>query len=161
MGQMLKMAEIIKSLSSTNNQSQEQNKSQNSPENKNRDNKNVSEKRLLKEETREDRVKYFDDAIHTNSMKKLKSVVPYMDREYQKKLAIMIKVIELQKVIEMYNTQEVGVASIDKSSERGDWRKGMLSAIRVHSTQEEQRMIDMILNLIEMKEFMDIMKGES
>lgn len=169
MGQMLKMIELFKTIGGANSENNEKGDAEtprsettNQEEvKKTEDIKKIEEKRyesdLPKERTQAEQVRYFDDSIHTNSIKNIKAMVPYMDYNVQKNIAIMVKFFELQKTIEMYNSQQISTASVEESDV--DWRRGMLSAVRAHSTEENKNMIDMITTLIDLKEAMEKMKG--
>ena len=172
MGQILKMVEVFKTFnnasggSPTNGESNAKNENVETVKREHDIQKPKSNSEIYKENTirlaqnGEERVtKYFDDPIHTNSIKNLKAMIPYVDAQYQKNLAIFIKLIELQKVVEMYDSQEVSILSVGEG-DGTDWRRGMLAAVRNHSSEDKQQMIDMIMSLMDIKEVMDKMKGE-
>lgn len=88
---------------------------------------------------------YFDDYIYTPELRAIKAAIPYLDVRYQRMMAIFIKFIEIQKLMEMYSSNMIN-KNIQMVS-NGDWRRGMLSAIKPHMPPDKQRKIDMLLQV--------------
>lgn len=97
---------------------------------------------------------YFDDSIHTPALKSIKSAIPYLEYKYQKNLGIWVKLVELQKLMEMYSHQAVSMQGTEQGR---DWRRGMLQAIRPHMEEEKQYQIDMLLKCLDMRDIMSMM----
>jgi hypothetical protein len=95
---------------------------------------------------------FFDEPIFTPELKSLKAAIPYLDYPHQKNMAMLVKLIEIKKLQEMYDNQEISTLNKD---EYGDWRKGMLTAIRPHMTDEKKLMIDTVVKMLEVREMLN------
>ena len=94
-----------------------------------------------------------DSLIESRQLQILKTVVPYMHENQQKKLSMLIKLIEFQKTASLFDenssafSKELHACAYVSDSER---ISGMLGAIRKYCTEKEQENIDMILSFYEM-----------
>lgn len=99
---------------------------------------------------------FFDDRFNTREIKILKSAIPFFEYRYQKNLAVMIKMIEMQRVMEYYKEKAVYISGIENPS---DWRKELMKAVRPHLESEKQNMLDLMLKFMEMQEAMSLMQN--
>lgn len=94
-----------------------------------------------------------DTLIESRELQIMKTMVPYMCKEQQKKISMIIKLIELQKTVSLFNsdnpeyTQELHACASVSESERITM---MLSAIRTYCTEKERETIDTLLSFFEM-----------
>lgn len=94
-----------------------------------------------------------DSLIESRQLQMLKTIVPYMHESQQKKISMLIKLIEFQKTASLFDesssgfSQELHTCACISDNER---ISGMLNAMRKYCTEKEQESIDMILNFYEM-----------
>ena len=81
----------------------------------------------------------FDNMTQTRELQMLKTAIPYMKGDQKKQFAILIKYMELQNTIQVFN-QEDKVMSMCSVSEDEN------------STDKELETLDMITNMISMME---------
>jgi hypothetical protein len=93
-----------------------------------------------------------DSLIQSRQLQMLKAIVPYVDESRQQTLSIMIKMIELQKTMQLFEGEpslqaaELHGCSGDSPTDRACH---MLHALREFCTPNEQENIDMFLNFFE------------
>ena len=94
-----------------------------------------------------------DTLVQSRELQMLKAVVPYIQEPHQKIFSVIIKMIELQKTLQLFDgeaamqAQELHICSSDSSTER---MCGMLNAIREYCTPQEQENIDSMINAFDM-----------
>ena len=94
-----------------------------------------------------------DTLIQSRDLQMLKSVVPYMTGPQQRMISLIIKLIELQKTIQLFNAEpemqaaELHICENDSPTER---TCHMLNALREYCTPAEQESIDTFLNFFDM-----------
>jgi len=98
---------------------------------------------------------YYDDPLHTPALRSIKAAIPYLEPEYQQIMGILVKLIELKKLLDAY----AGKLFFTQNKHPGDWRKNMLLAVRPHMEKDKREKIDFLLKAIDMKEMMDIMSA--
>ncbi len=91
----------------------------------------------------------FDDEINTPAIKSIKAAIPYLEPRYQKNVGLMIKLIEIQRLIEVYSNRAVAL------NDGVNWKRGMLTAIRPHVVGEKQALIDKLIKVMDMKELIE------
>ncbi len=96
------------------------------------------------------------EEINTPSIKTIKSCIPYLEEKYQKNVALFIKVIELQTLMDKY--QEV---AIQNRSSNKNWKKGMLLAIKSNMGEEQKKKADMIIQMLELQDVFKLMQGNN
>ncbi len=88
-----------------------------------------------------------DTAINSQEMNILKAAIPYLDYRMQKQMAIIIKLMELQKTFELYKDPDsfVEVSALNK----GDRNKSeMLNSIKHYCSDKNKNMIDIIQTMM-------------
>ena len=90
----------------------------------------------------------FDEQLQTQNMKMIKSIIPYMDLNHQKLFGVIIKCMEIQKLME--RKEDVSAASLNPKHQRED----MLKALKPYCSKQNQQNIDMLMKLFEMKEIL-------
>lgn len=96
-------------------------------------------------------VSYFEEDVNTPAIKTIKSALPYLDYKYQRNIGVALKLIEIQRILDKYSS---AVENMDITKNE-NWRKDMILAIRPHMEEEKRRMIDMLINLMEIKAILD------
>ncbi|MDR1000308.1 MAG: hypothetical protein LBL96_05865 [Clostridiales bacterium] len=100
------------------------------------------------EETNEYRL--FDEAFSSPSIKAVKAAMRYVDPKYHQSLGVWIKFLEIQNLIEA-----CGKRAAESYVGAGDWRLGMLKAIRPHVSEQKQAMLDFMVKAMELKEIIN------
>jgi hypothetical protein len=92
----------------------------------------------------------FDDLIQDREVQMIKAAIPYIGNNSQKGMAIMVKFMELQKTMEMFenNMEAMEICSIEETDEPRHIQ--MLQSIRPFCTEQEQTTIDMLINYEQM-----------
>lgn len=94
-----------------------------------------------------------DTLIQSRQLQMLKAIVPYIYEPQQKSISIMIKMIELQKTMQLFEgepsmqAEELHICSNDSPTER---TCHMLNALREFCTPQEQENIDLFINFFDM-----------
>lgn len=103
-------------------------------------------------------IRYFDDKLQSQEIRILKSAIPFFDIRQQKSLAMFVKIMEMKKVLEYYDSAEVKTAEIPSYNDPDQeklWKKRMLMAIRPHLERDQRHMTDMLIKYIDIKEAME------
>ena len=82
----------------------------------------------------------FDNMTQTRELQMLKTAIPYMKGDQKKQFAILIKYMELQNTIQVFNQE-------DENS-----TLAMLNDLRKFCTDKELETLDMITNMVSMME---------
>lgn len=94
-----------------------------------------------------------DALIQSRDLKMLKSVVPYLDSSRQRMVSLVIRLIELQKTLRLFEAgpglqaAELRICENNSPAERAC---RMLHALREYCQPAEQESIDMFLNFFDM-----------
>ncbi|MCL2617500.1 MAG: hypothetical protein FWD98_00455 [Defluviitaleaceae bacterium] len=102
---------------------------------------------------------FYDAAILTPELVAIKSAIPHMDARYRRPLGLLVKMVEMQRLMAMYNTQPgVYAASSNAASPSADTRtRLMLSAIKSNTADPASRTkIDIMLKVMELA---DLVRG--
>lgn len=95
----------------------------------------------------------FDLAISSPKTNMLKAVIPYLEVQQQRYVAIFIKSLELKKIFDLYPASQL--TSLDSPFPRvAEGKIGILQSIRPHCPKDKQQILDMMLNFFTMKEVM-------
>lgn len=106
----------------------------------------------------------FDTLFSTNHIQMLKVMLPYMDNQMQKTMAVYIKFLELNYTIDFYKKHPYPVCGcMDKDSSHDLFQ--MCTELLPYCTEEERKQIEQIRNIFqsmemykEMSKTMDLMK---
>lgn len=106
----------------------------------------------------------FDTLFSTNHISMLKVMLPYMDNQSQKSLAVYIKFLELNYTIDFYKNHPYPVCGCLEKETSPDFLK-LCSELLPFCTEKERRQIEQIRNLMqnmkmyqEMSKTMEMMK---
>lgn len=106
----------------------------------------------------------FDTLFCTNHIQMLKVILPYMDNQTQKSLAIYIKFLELNYTIEYFKKHPYPLCGCMEKESSNDIFK-MCTELLPYCTEKEKKQIEQIRNIFqgmemykEMSKTMDVMK---
>ena len=94
-----------------------------------------------------------DTLIQSRDLQMLKSVVPYLNSSQQRMISLVIRLVELQKTIQLFDNDsgmqaaELHICENDTPAERA---RHILNAVREYCTPTEQENIDTVLNFFDM-----------
>ena len=101
-------------------------------------------------------VKYYDDDINTPLLKTIKAIVPYLDYKYQKQFGIVIKFIEIQMLLEMYEKKS------DQKTE-SDFESAIANAMKIYINNDDIKIFRQALqikNMFDSKNNINNIKGD-
>ncbi len=98
-----------------------------------------------KPKTERGRISDFDMQFEIPAIKTIKAAIPYVDVKYQRELGVMVKLIEIDKLLGACRNVE----STSTGIENGDM--GMLKAIVPNLPKESRSMGEMLIRLLEIK----------
>lgn len=93
-----------------------------------------------------------DRAINNDVLIVSKSLLPYLNIDRQKPMAIFIKVMELVYTINLFSN-EASVRSMSRTQETG-WEKAFLNDVKANLDDDKAHFIDAILKLSEAKDLL-------
>lgn len=105
-------------------------------------------------DTRSSNNNFYDNEIITPELKAVKSAIPHLELKYQKSLGILVKLIEIQKLFELYGNK----LYLMETHKDKDWKRNMLKSIRIHMTEEKKVKIDLMLTTLNLYELLLKMK---
>ncbi len=100
-----------------------------------------------------------DHLVSSQQMNMIKASLPYLDVSSQKKLAVIIKCLELTKTMKLYNENNVQeISDLNKSNTS---KRDMLYAMRSYCSDKNKQMLDIVLNMQNMKNMMAALNNPS
>ncbi len=93
-----------------------------------------------------------DSLIQNRPIQMLKAIIPYLYEPQQRMVSMTVKMIELQRTVQLFNSapemqaQELYSCTNESPSER---THQILNALREYCTPQEQDQIDMLLNILD------------
>lgn len=113
---------------------------------------------------RQNKVIAFDTLFSTNHIQMLKVILPYMDNQTQKSMAVYIKFLELSYTIEFYKKHPYPVCGCMQKEAAPDMYE-MCSELLPYCTENEKQQLEQLRNMFktmemykEMSQTMDMMK---
>lgn len=110
------------------------------------------------------KVAAFDTLFSTNHIQMLKVMLPYMDNQTQKSLAVYIKFLELNYTIEYYKKNPYPLCGCTERESTPDIKK-MCAELLPYCTEHERKQLEQIRSLLqgmemykEMSKTMELMK---
>ena len=96
----------------------------------------------------------YDELVHSKDIQILKSMLPFIDRQQQMPLAIMIQFIELKNTIQIFKNKEdlLSASSIHNESDR---KTAMMEVILKNIVPEYQETINQMMHMINMMNMMN------
>lgn len=104
-----------------------------------------------------------DTLIRSRDLQILKAMVPYLQESQQRTISFLIRLIELQKTMQLFDTgAELKAAGFsDRDHDTPPERmKGMLQAMKEFCTPQEQEQIESVIGFFEMYESYAAITGE-
>ncbi len=95
-----------------------------------------------------------DRAINTDMLTVSKSFLPYLNMDYQKPLAILIKAIELMYTVNLYSKED-SINSMCRSLDEG-WEREFLNEVKSNLSKDKAYFIDVVLKLSEAKDILNM-----
>ncbi len=86
----------------------------------------------------------FDRELQSPAIRSIKAAIPYLDYKYQKNMGIIVKLMEMDRLINHY-TVLAAESGRDKTKE-------MLTAIKKELPKENQSMADLLMKVMEIKD---------
>lgn len=96
-----------------------------------------------------------DESVNTELMRVCKCVVPYLDRNVQKNVAIGIKFLELVNTINTFN-DATPLSPQLSLTRQGNWQDDLLQDIRSNLSSEKAYLIDAMLKLQQVKSILNV-----
>lgn len=93
-------------------------------------------------------MKAIDTLIQDRHLEMVKAAIPYLDNSRQKNMAMLVKFMELQRTMALFQNPENDLKMC--SEEEKEDPVQMLTAIREYCTDKEKEMIDNIINFVQM-----------
>lgn len=93
-----------------------------------------------------------DRAINNDFLRVSKSLLPYLEPDMQRSIAVFIKAFELVSTIDLYSKEDT-VRSMSRSHNTG-WEKEFLHDLRSNLSDDRAHFIDAILKLTEARELL-------
>ena len=91
-----------------------------------------------------------DTLIQDRHLQMLKAALPYVDNTRQKSIAMMVKFMELQRTMALFESPENNLRMCSQEEDQSDAPLQMLNAIREYCTEKEQEMIDNMMTFVQM-----------
>ena len=100
---------------------------------------------------------FYDTPIITPELITIKAAIPHIERKYQQPLAMLVKMVEMRRLMDFYGAEKsVHAASTDAcGAGSGQRKRNMLSAIRAAASDETTKTkIDVLLKALDISELM-------
>ena len=91
-----------------------------------------------------------DSLIEDRQLQMMKAAIPYMNGPSQKNMAFMIKFMELERTVSVFNSSPSSIQMCSVSEDETASPLQLLSALREFCTEREKETIDMLLNYLQM-----------
>lgn len=119
---------------------------------KNRSVKSKTEE--LEKRVPEQSIDFIDD-VAPPGVKAIKSCIPYLEEKYQRNVALFIKCIELQNLMDKYKS--VSTETRKKNDE--NWKKAMILAVKSHMGDDQKQKADMLVQIMELQDILKLVKN--
>ncbi|MCL2852254.1 MAG: hypothetical protein FWE20_04355 [Defluviitaleaceae bacterium] len=100
---------------------------------------------------------FYDTPILTPELVTIKSAIPHIERKYQKPLGILVKLIEMQRLMDFYGPEK-GLQAMSgdvREADSAERRRNMLCAIKSNTADETARTkIEIMLKALDISELM-------
>ena len=94
----------------------------------------------------------YDEMLQTRDVQILKSIIPFVDFNAQRQIAMLIQCMEFRQIKTIFSKKE-NTLSICSIPDGTDKRSALLAAVRKYCSPKEQETIDTILNLLCIMDF--------
>jgi hypothetical protein len=93
----------------------------------------------------------FDQITQTREIQMLKTMIPYLQNTQKKQFALLVKYMELQHTMRLFAKEDQALLACSVESNASS-PIAMLTELRSFFNEKEQDTIDMMINLLYMKE---------
>ena len=93
----------------------------------------------------------FDEELQSPAIRSIKAAIPYLDYKYQKNMGIVVKLMELDRLINHYT-----VIAAQSGSDNG---KAMLTAVKNELPEQVKPAADLLMKIMELREIALTLKG--
>ena len=80
----------------------------------------------------------------------LSAAIPHIGFEHQKKLAIMVKLMEIKEICRFYDMAE----NAGKVTQNPHWKQNLINAVLPHLNENKQKSLKTMVQVMEMQEMM-------
>lgn len=91
-----------------------------------------------------------DTLIQDRHLEMLKAAIPYLDTSRQKNMAMLVKFMELQRTMALFQNPGNNLRMCSKEENEEEAPVQMLTAIREYCTDKEKDMVDNMINFVQM-----------
>lgn len=91
-----------------------------------------------------------DTLIQDRHLEMMKAAIPYLAASRQRNMAMMVKFMELQRTMALFQNPENNLRMCSEDEGEQDAPIQMLTAIREYCTDREKDMVDNIINFVQM-----------
>lgn len=91
-----------------------------------------------------------DTLIQDRHLEMLKAAIPYLDTSRQKNMAMLVKCMELQRTMALFQNPGNNLRMCSEEESEEDAPVQMLTAIREYCTDKEKDMVDNMINFVQM-----------
>ena len=97
----------------------------------------------------------YDEMLQTRDVQILKSIIPFVDFNAQRQIAMLIQCMEFRQIKTIFSKKE-NTLSICSIPDGTDKRSALLAAVRKYCSPREQETIDTIITLCYRKEGLSV-----
>ena len=81
----------------------------------------------------------------------LSAAIPHLNFEYQKKLAVMVKMMEIKEICRYYDMASSSGAAL---AQNPAWRQNLINAVLPHLNEGKQKSLKSMVQVMEMQDMM-------
>jgi len=85
----------------------------------------------------------------------LSAAIPHINFEHQKKLAIMVKMMEIKEICKFYDAAE----NAGNMIQNPQWRQNLINAVLPHLNEDRQKSLKTMVQVMEMQDVMTSMEA--
>jgi len=85
----------------------------------------------------------------------LSAAIPHVNFEYQKKLAVMVKMMEIKEICRYYDAAE----NTGRLAQNPAWRQNLINAVLPHLNEGKQKNLKTMVQMMEMQDMMLTLDG--
>ncbi|MCL2377401.1 MAG: hypothetical protein FWC76_08430 [Defluviitaleaceae bacterium] len=85
----------------------------------------------------------------------LSAAIPHISFEHQKKLAIMVKMMEIKEICKFYDMAE----NAGKMAQNPQWRQNLINAVLPHLNEDRQKNLKTMVQVMEMQDVISSMEN--
>lgn len=93
----------------------------------------------------------FDEELQSPAIRSIKAAIPYLDYKYQKNMGIVVKLMELDRLINHY--------TVIAAQSGSDNSKAMLTAVKNELPEQVKPAADLLVKIMEIREIALTLKG--